>query len=947
MAVDALRLAVYGGPRAWRGDTELDLGPPQRRLLLTLLMVAARGAVGMDLIIETLWERDPPDTAVNVVHRHIGQLRRLLEPELTNREPGSYVAAAGTGYRLNVSASELDLLEVRALLAEKDPSSVERAVGLAAHRAGSRLPPTLTMEGLLAPWEADRVAAGIAAATRATSLGDIGGARRLLPAIQGIAHDHPFDEPLQAALVSTLVATGRRADALAHYAAVRALMDEELGLEPGPELQSAQQQALTDALTDPADTDAERTHAQPRVHRPAQLPVHTVDVVGRHEERTQVITRLGSVGRAPAVCAVTGMGGVGKTTLALLCAQDVVDDFPDGQLYADLHGYDDGVAPTAPADVLRGFLVALGVLATEVPADLDDRAALFRSLVADSRMLVVLDNARDAAQVRPLLPGGRQCGVMVTSRQRLDELAAVAAFVLPLDPLDHGAGLELLRGRAGPARVDAEPDAADAVVEACAGLPLALSIVAAQAARYRDVGMDEILGQLAGASATLDALSGGGPATDLRRALSWSYDALSAPAAHLFRCTGVQPGLEVPLLPAVSLAGVDVAAARRALDELARVNLVSEVAPSRYQAHQLLKAYARELLTDGEAHNARRRLVDHYLGTLRSAYLMYGRPPLCPLPEAADGTSPESFASLGEALAWYQRERRALAALTLQSAEAGDAVESALLVLDSRPLAQHSAPAGDLLPLTTAALNAVLTSGRHPLLAAELRRNLGLLLCRSGDRARGHVELVQALAEFETIEDVAGEATTLRNLARNARFTGDPATELDFARRSVEVTRREHDEAAEAVALTVLTESLTHSALHDEAVATGRRSIDLARAHGVVAWEPRALRALAIAYAAAGNFEAAIEHLTEAHDVERREGMSRGPSVTESLHQLYLAEFQYGVGDRPAAIASYRRYLERAERYGALSASVAIVDPAEAELGDPERVRRRIAELGG
>ncbi|MGC4109795.1 MAG: BTAD domain-containing putative transcriptional regulator [Nocardioides sp.] len=951
MATDGLRFALYGGPRVTRDGVELDLGPPQRRALLTLLMLAGGGAVSMELIVETLWEDDPPDTAVNVVHRHVGQLRRVLEPSLTNRQPGSYVGAAGTGYRLTVSPDRLDLLALRSLLAaagdSPDLAVAEQMVELAAGRPGARLPASVTMDALLTPPESDRVAAGLAVATRAVS--DPHDARALLPAVQAIAHDHPYDESLQAALVRTLVAAGRRADALAHYATVRALMDEELGLEPGAELQAAQREALAGPETTPTARATEPTApggATGVVRRPHQLPVHPVDLVGRGPELAEVSARLRATGQGPAVCVLTGMGGVGKTTLALQCADTVAEDYPDGQLYAGLHGYDDLGTPTEPGDVLRSFLVALGVGPTEVPDDLDDRSALFRSLVADSRLLVVLDNARDSAQVRALLPGGRRCGVLVTSRRRLDELAGGGATVVALGRLDHADGVALLRDRLG-ARVDAEPEVADRIVEACDGLPLALAIVAARAARFPDTPLVDLLAELGEPSATLDTLSGGATATDLRRVLSWSYDAVPEEAASLFRATGALPGSDLSLLAGASLAGYDVTAARRSLDLLVRANLLAEVAPSRYQTHDLLRAYARELLPAEEAAEARRRVVDHYVGSAREAYLLHGRPPLVPVPEAAPGTTPERFRSLGEANAWYLRERQTLADLVRQSASEGLAVESALLVLDVRPLAQQSSPAADLLPLTRTALDAVARAGDQPLLAAELRRDLGLLLCRSGQRDRGHDELEGALAEFELLGDAAGQSSTLRNLARNARFGGDPERELDYARRSVDIARRKLDEAAEAVALTMLTESLTSAGRLDEAVAAGERSVELTRAHAVAAWEPHAVEALAHAWAARGEFARAVELLTEARETDRRQGLGQGSSVTETRHQLHLAEYQYGAGDHVAALASYRRYLERAEAFGPLTASVAVVDPHEADLGDPDRVRRRITELGG
>ena len=949
MTAEGLRFAVFGGPRVWRDGTELDLGPPQRRLLLTLLLLAGSDAVSTDLVVETLWEDDPPETALNVVHRHIGQLRRVLEPELTSRQPGSYVAAVGNGYRLVVSPENLDLLELRLLLSSgRERREVRRALDLAASRAGAGVVATRVMESLLAAVEADRVAVGLAAAELVVDAADIQEARRLLPAIQAIAHDHPFDEPLQAALTRTLVAAGRRADALAHYGTVRALMDEELGLEPGHELQAAQRTALLEPepLGDGTVTDVGRGTGRD-VHRPAQLPAHTVRVLGRAAERAELVKRLREPATGSAVCAITGLGGIGKTTLAHQCAQDLLDTYPDGQLYVNLHGYDSEVDPVASGDALRSFLVALGVSPTELPADLDDRAAQYRSIVADQRLLVVLDNAHDSAHVRPLLPGGRGCGVLITSRRRLDELVTGGAFALALERLDHTEGVELLRSRIGGARVEAEPEAAAAAVEACEGLPLALSILAAQVARYRDITLGEMLDRLAEPSATLELLSGGAPATDLRRVLSWSYDALSEPAARLFRCTGIQPGPGLSLLTAVSLSGLDVASARRALDELARASLVTEVAPSRFQALQLLRAYARELLTADEAGAARQRLLGHYVGTLRNAYLLHGRPALCPLPERPTGVSPETFGSLGEAHAWYLREQQSLGALVILTAENGLAVESACLVLDARPIAQHHSPAGDLLPLTRAALDAVQAAGGLALLGAELRRDLGLLLCRTGARERGRDELERALTEFEEIGHAAGQGSTLRNLARVARFEGKLDSALAYARASVDLARRELDEATEAVQLTILAEALTAADRPEEAVIAAERSLELTRQHHVVAWEPHALESLAQARAAEGDYARALKHLTEAHEIERRHGLGTGSSLTETRHHLYLAEFHYGAGDHEAALASYRHYLERAETLGPLSASVAVIDPTEAALGDLERVRDRISELGG
>jgi DNA-binding SARP family transcriptional activator/tetratricopeptide (TPR) repeat protein len=950
MGTEELRFVILGGPQVWRDGVELDLGPPQRRQLLALLMVAAGGAVGIDVVFDVLWERDPPDTALNVVHRHVGQLRRLLEPSLTSRQPGAYVAAAGTGYRLAVTAENFDLLELRQLLKRGDRASVERGLEVAARRAGAGLTAATAMEALLAPAEADRVAAGLAAGALVARLGDVHEARRLEPAIQAIAHDHPFDEPLQAALVRTMVAAGRRADALAHFSAVRALLDDELGLEPAPELQAAQLEALAEPEPSTAQVDsadAEAVSPAPAV-RPAQLPVHTLEVVGRDAELARLEARLRDLEHGSAVCAVTGMGGVGKTAVALQCAQHVLDAFPDGQLYANLHGYDEQSGPSDPGDVLRSFLVALGAAGADLPTGEEDRGALFRSQVADKRLLVVLDNARDSAQVRPLLPGGRGCRVLVTSRRRLDELVAAGAYAEQLQRLSTEAALGLLTTRIGRARVEAVPHAARAIVEACLGLPLALSVVAAQAGRYRDLPLGERAGQLGEPAATLDALSGGAPATDLRRVLSLSYAALSDPAALLFRCVGVYPGRDLSLLVAASLSGLDTRATRAALDELARANLLDEVAPSRFQVHDLLRAYARELVGDAESEAAGRRLVAHYVGSVRNAYLQYGRPPVVPLPPGPPRVTPETFGSAGESVAWYLRERATLTVLVDRAAEAGLTVECALLALDARPMAQYWAAAGELKPVTRAALVAltrdpsVRSTPAGTVLEAELRRDLGMLMYRTGEGEEGLVEVQQALVVYEELGDLIGQANTLRNLSSAAIHAGDLERAVALARRCVDQARRSGDEAAVGTALSALVEALVAAGEYGEGVEAGEAALDLCRRHGVRMGESNLVNQLAAARAGLGDFRGAIEVVSEYRALTRSLGLGSG--TMDTWQTLLEAEFHYASGDRQAALASYRDYLDRA-KVSPVTVTLAGFRPADVELGDRERVEARIDEL--
>ena len=320
---------------------------------------------------------------------------------------------------------------------------------------------------------------------------------------------------------------------------------------------------------------------------------------------------------------ISGMAGVGKTALAVHWAHQVAERFPDGQLYVNLHGYDPSGAPLRPAEAIRGFLDALGVPAARIPAGTQAQAGLYRSLLAGQRMLILLDNARDAAQVRPLLPGSAGCLVLVTSRSQLTGLAAAdGARLLTLDVLADAEARALLSRRLGSERVAAEPDAAAELVMLCARLPLALNIAAARAAARPDHPLAAVAAGLARRTGRLDALDTGEPASSARTVFSWSYRNLSQPAARMFRLLGLHPGPDITAAAAASLAGIPAGQARRCLDELTATHLVAEQVPGRFSFHDLLRAYAREQAgsCDGGAaqHAALSRMLDHYLYTAQA-----------------------------------------------------------------------------------------------------------------------------------------------------------------------------------------------------------------------------------------------------------------------------------------------------------------------------------------
>jgi transcriptional regulator with XRE-family HTH domain/tetratricopeptide (TPR) repeat protein len=399
---------------------------------------------------------------------------------------------------------------------------------------------------------------------------------------------------------------------------------------------------------------------------PRQLPTAVAHFAGRARELDELDQQLAELdcGRAGTVVisAIGGTAGVGKTALALHWAHRVALCFPDGQLYANLRGFDTSGKPADPADVLRGFLDALGVHPAQLPADLEGLAALYRGRIADKRLLVVLDNASDVAQVRPLLPASPRCLVLVTSRRELSALAASeGARLVSLDVLTEPEALELLAARLGPDRAARERDAVGDLARLCAGLPLALSVVVARAAAQPRLSLAALSAELAEVAGRLDALDAGDPTVNVRTVLSLSYRHLSEPSALLFRLLGLHPGPDITAPAAASLAGVSLPAARGALRELTRASLSTEHVPGRYAFHDLLRSYAFEqavgTIPAAERHAALCRALDHYLQSAYSArVLLYPGHDTIRIDPPLPGVRPESFASKRDALAWLDAE---------------------------------------------------------------------------------------------------------------------------------------------------------------------------------------------------------------------------------------------------------------------------------------------------
>ncbi|GAB3420543.1 helix-turn-helix domain-containing protein [Flindersiella endophytica] len=434
---------------------------------------------------------------------------------------------------------------------------------------------------------------------------------------------------------------------------------------------------LDDGVAGPVEVEpssAQRGPGQADLEVPHQLPVGPAYFVGRDDELTGLgHTVFPHSGAGPTVVLITGTAGVGKTAFAVRWAREIVDRFPDGQLYVNLQGFGRTGVSLSPTEVLRGFLESFGVPQARIPTSLVAQTGLYRSLLADRRVLVLLDNACDLEQVRPLLPGSSGCLAIVTSRMHLAGLVAVEGAVpLRLDPPSVAEARRLIVRRLGADRVHAEPAAVEQIIGKSARLPLALAIVAARVAGRPTFPLADLAAELAGAG-VLDALHAGDTDTDIRTAFSWSYQALTTTAAELFRLLGLHPGPDITLAATASLGGMTPKQARTVTAELANAHLLTEPSPGRYALQDLLRTYAAELarLRAEETASAVHRLIDHYTHSAHAAVLAAGYPAPVALTRTRPGVSPERPVSREAAVTWLTSERPTLLAIVQLATDTG------------------------------------------------------------------------------------------------------------------------------------------------------------------------------------------------------------------------------------------------------------------------------------
>jgi len=542
---------------------------------------------------------------------------------------------------------------------------------------------------------------------------------------------------------------------------------------------------------------------------PRQLPAAVAHFAGRADELatlTGLLPRRAETTGTVVISAIGGTAGVGKTALAVYWAHRVADRFPDGQLYVDLRGFSPGGQVVAPGEAVRRFLDALDVSPEKIPVDLDAQAALYRSLLAGRRMLVVLDNARDSAQVRPLLPGAATCLVLVTSRNQLTGLvAADGAHPVDLDLLSVGEAQELLARRLGAQRVAAEPEAVEEIVTRCARLPLALALVAARAAARPRVELHVLAGELADARQRWQTLTGDDPHTDVRAVFSWSYQALTPAAARLFRLLGLHPGPNTSVPAATSLVGLAPDAVPTLLAELTRASLLIEPTAGRYTFHDLLRHYAAQLAhsidTDEQRHAATDRILDHYLHTAYSAerLLNPARAPV-PLAPLRAGVTPQQLSDHIQALGWLTAERPVLLAAVAHAAATGFDTHTWQLAWTLTTFLDRRGHWHDQVAVGEAAVAAAQRLA-DPTTQAQTHDSLAVTYTRLSRLDDAHTQLRYALDLATQTNNQNQQAHTHRSLAYLWDRRGHPAQALDHARQALHLYQATGHQAGQAYTL--------------------------------------------------------------------------------------------------------------------------------------------------
>ncbi|PZG50379.1 SARP family transcriptional regulator [Spongiactinospora gelatinilytica] len=976
-----LRFAVLGPVRAWRDDDELDLGTPLQRSILAMLLLREGRAVTPTEMIDAVWGQDAPPRALGALRTYVSRLRAVLEPDRSPRSRPELLTSVGKGYALRLPEGTLDLTVFERHIAQADTARragrVEEAATLL--RGALALSGGEALAGAVGPYaehQRERLAERRMLAIEALMDLDLqlGRHDQVVSELIVLTADHPLRERLRAQLMLAYYRCGRQADALAVFTETRHALIEELGVDPGPELTALHQRILaadpTLAVPDepqaavrpaeqhPAGDDLGHPEAdEEELPRPAQLPAAVSDFTGRREVVARLRALLAEAARddrqegGMAVAAICGIGGVGKTALAVHVAHAAGDLFPDGQLYVDMRGH--GTEQTTPHSALAAFLRALGMPPDIIPERTAERSALYRSLLAERRMLVLLDNARSTEQVSPLLPGAPGCAAIVTSRTKLADLPA--ARLIDLDVLEPTEALSLFGAVAGTERVAAERAAAMDVVAACGFLPLAVRIVAARLAARPSWTVASLVPRLADERRRLDELKVGTLAVDATFALG--YNQLDPGQARAFRLLSLPTGPDISSSAAAALLDRAPVEAEDLLESLVDASLLEAPAPGRYRFHDLLRLFARREAENSEHPEAREqalaRLLDFYLATAKEAHRLGYEGSRVSDGFAVSGSG-RAFGSADEAVAWLTVEADALFAVIAQAADtpgrsilpAADLLLAIEPLLESgthgRELERHArlviAAAGrdgdrhsevraryilgrvlfgmdrlrDAEEQFAAALELAEASGERIVLG----ETLNALAVVAGRQRRHHEALAHfdaAMRVYRDMDAPAGEALVLSYSVRDHLGLGRADDAIAAAERGLAIFTEMGSGAGTARARYHLGIVLSKVGRLNEAVHHHAECLAFFRASNQHVWEQRVCCRLAETFIAAGRFTDAVRHAEQALTVSRQIGHPYGEALSLAVLGRALAE----LGDAGRSRECLRRAYDIFARLGA------------------------------
>jgi DNA-binding SARP family transcriptional activator/Tfp pilus assembly protein PilF len=941
-----MRFRILGPLEARSGEDWVSIGTDKPRSLFACLLLNAGQVVSTDTLIFELWGGAPPPTASNLISVYVHQLRRAIGDDaarvLIHRKPG---------YQVTIGAGDTDLQRFESLVTigrdALDAGDANVAAGLLAEAEGlwrGKFLADVTPSALITT-EAERTTELrlSAAELRVTADLECGRHAEVIPELRRMVAEYPLRERLWLLLMRALSDAGRHAESVSTYGKARLVIAEQLGVDPGPELQQFYAELLTaagspagvpGATTDdpiPAGTEPIPAGTGPLPAGPAQLPAGISEFTGRE---TQVDQLCGMLTRDDAmtgpgavrIAVIAGAAGLGKTALAVQAAHRVRASFPDGQLYADLSGA--SAAPAEPGKVLARFLRDLGVDGENIPVDDEERAALLRTRLSGQRVLILLDDAKDTAQVRPLLPGSPSCAVLVTSRERT--LYLVSSGFIDLSTLQRSEALKLFSRIAGDGRTAAEPEATAEIMAACGGLPLAVRICAARLAQRSQWRIATMAARLLDEHRRLDELRIGD--LEVRASFQVSYDSLTAvpslvAPARAFRMLGLWQGQRIGLPAAAALIGEREAEVASALETLVDANLLESPEPDWYQLHDLLRLFAAERVRaeedEGDRRAATGRLLQWYLEMASAAAGI-----LSPYRYRIPGEPPPHTAALDSAtgaLAWYDSEQGNMIAAIRQAAAAGLHDVSWRLATALTPFFARRENWAECITAHRIAVASARAAGNRQGEAWALN-NLGTGLQKLGE-TEAFARLEEALAIRREMADLDGEAQTLISLADSYYKLKGPREAYDHSLRHLGVLRRAGNPALLGSGLNNHGEFCMDLEMLDEAADCLQEALAIwttIKGHGV----GYVLENLGRIYLRKGDLSEAIATLSQAH----RHHLANGHVVKQAQALKYLAEAQRDAGyqDRAresltAALALYTE-LRADEEADAIQRALASMD---------------------